>query len=457
MKRTLKKGGYSAVLSLIVIAAVIVFNLMINRLPESMRKFDLSGRDLYTISHTTQEVLQSLDKEVTIYVAGDPDQIDERITTLVNRYQEQSDHIHAEIVDTVLHPEQLSALDVEPYNLLIVCEETGKRKVISFNDIIKIDEMSYYMYNQLVETEFDGEGQITSAISQVTSDAQEQVYVTQGHGESQLSATVQEMMEKFSLNLETVNLLEEGGVPEDCSLLLINNPQKDLAVDERAAVSQYLNQGGQVMILAGFSAENRPNLDALLAEYGMVLERGYAADTSRFYQNNAFYIFPEYNHSSPVVSGISDDELTLLTGSGVISFLENVPDGVETEAIMTTSENGLLVDENGNQTPGQYTLAASATKELDSGQAVLTLFACPEMIDEGITSAFTNLANLTLFMNGVTANFEDIVNISIPAKSLQVTYNTIPSAGLWASIFIFLIPVFCIGMGFAVWMRRRKL
>ena len=189
----------------------------------------------------------------------------------------------------------------------------------------------------------------------------------------------------------------------------------------------------------------------------MVLERGYAADTSRFYQNNAFYIFPEYNHSSPVVSGISDDELTLLTGSGVISFLENVPDGVETEAIMTTSEKGLLVDENGNQTPGQYTLAASATKELDSGQAVLTLFACPEMIDEGITSAFTNLANLTLFMNGVTANFEDIVNISIPAKSLQVTYNTIPSAGLWASIFIFLIPVISTGMGFAACMRRRTL
>ena len=79
------------------------------------------------------------------------------------------------------------------------------------------------------------------------------------------------------------------------------------------------------------------------------------------------------------------------------------------------------------------------------------------MIDEGITSTFTNLANLTIFMNAATANFEDISNISIPAKSLEVTYNTIPTAGLWASIFIFLIPVFCVIMGFAVWMRRRKL
>ena len=211
------------------------------------------------------------------------------------------------------------------------------------------------------------------------------------------------------------------------------------------------------MILAGFSAEERPNLDALLAEYGMILEKGYAADTSRFYQNNPYYIFPEYNHASQVVSGIGDDELTLLTGSSVVTLMEEMPEGVTAESIMTTSEDGLLIDINGNQTPGQYTVAASSTKELESGQAVLTVFACPEMIDEGITSTFTNLANLTIFMNAATANFEDISNISIPAKSLEVTYNTIPTAGLWASIFIFLIPVFCVIMGFAVWMRRRKL
>ena len=141
----------------------------------------------------------------------------------------------------------------------------------------------------------------------------------------------------------------------------------------------------------------------------------------------------------------------------MVTLMEEMPEGVTAVSIMTTSEEGLLIDINGNQTPGQYTVAASSTKELESGQAVLTVFACPEMIDEGITSTFTNLANLTIFMNAATANFEDISNISIPAKSLEVTYNTIPTAGLWASIFIFLIPVFCVIMGFAVWMRRRKL
>ncbi len=456
MKRTLKRGSRSALLTLIVLAAAAVFNLTVNKLPESMRRFDLSGRQLFSLGETTSQVLAGLDKGVTIYVVGDPESVDSRITSMVNRYAESSDYIQIEMVDTILHPEQLASLDVEANQLLVSCEETGKRQSISFNDIIKYDEMSYYMYGQLVETEFDGEGQITSAISQVTNDAREQIYATAGHGESALSQTVQEMFAKSSLQLETVNLLEEGGVPEDCSLLLMNNPQRDLAADELTGILQYLDGGGQAVILAGFSAEARPNLDALLAEYGLILENAYAADTSRFYQSN-FYIFPEYNYASPVVSGIGDDQLTLLMGSGVVTIMEELPEGVEAEAIMTTSQDGLLIDANGSQTAGQYTVAASSMKELDSGHGAVTVFACPEMIDEGLTSTFSNLANLTVFMNGITAGFEEITNISVPAKSLEITYNTIPSAGLWASIFIFLIPVFCIIMGFAVWMRRRKL
>ena len=321
MKRTLKKGGYSAVLTLIVIAAAVVFNMMINKLPESMRRFDMSGRQLYDLGETTEEVLAGLDKDVVIYVVGDPESVDSRITAMANRYAEASDHVQIETVDTVLHPEQLASLNAEANTLLVSCEETGKQRTVSFDDIVRVDEMAYYMYGQLVESEFDGEGQITSAISQVTSDGAEQVYATEGHGESTLSQTVQDMFEKSSLQLETVNLLEEGGVPNDCSLLMIYNPQRDLAVDELTSITEYLNGGGQVMILAGFSAEERPNLDALLAEYGMILGKGYAADTSRFYQNNPYYIFPEYNHASQVVSGIGDDELTLLTGSGVVTLM----------------------------------------------------------------------------------------------------------------------------------------
>ena len=67
------------------------------------------------------------------------------------------------------------------------------------------------------------------------------------------------------------------------------------------------------------------------------------------------------------------------------------------------------------------------------------------------------MSNLNVFMNVVTADFEDVTNISIPAKSLEVTYNTIQNAGLYGMVFIFLIPVVVLVAGLLVWTKRRKL
>ena len=39
-------------------------------------------------------------------------------------------------------------------------------------------------------------------------------------------------------------------------------------------------------------------------------------------------------------------------------------------------------------------------------------------------STFTNLTNLDLFMNAVTANFEDVTTVSIPSTSLEAVSYT---------------------------------
>ena len=86
MTRKLKKGGYAAILSVIVIAAVVLLNMIVGRLPEKVRQWDLSGTQIYTVGDTTKELLASLDKDVTIYVVADPSAVDDRITSFVNRY-----------------------------------------------------------------------------------------------------------------------------------------------------------------------------------------------------------------------------------------------------------------------------------------------------------------------------------------------------------------------------------
>ena len=60
-------------------------------------------------------------------------------------------------------------------------------------------------------------------------------------------------------------------------------------------------------------------------------------------------------------------------------------------------------------------------------------------------------------MNALTAGFEDISNISIPAKSLEVSYNVIEGAGTLGLLFVVVIPAAVLIFGFIYWIRRRKM
>ena len=94
----------------------------------------------------------------------------------------------------------------------------------------------------------------------------------------------------------------------------------------------------------------------------------------------------------------------------------------------------------------------------DSGpQATLTVITAPSLIDGSLLQQFPSITNLTIFMNAASHNISQAVNLSIPAKSLDVTYNMITSGGLWSALFIIVIPVIFLIIGFVIWMKRRKL
>lgn len=456
MTRKLKKGGYTAILSVIVIAAVIILNMIVGRLPEKVRQWDMSSSQIYSLGKTTTDLVKGLDKDVTIYVVGDPSKIDKRITSFVNRYGDLSSHIKVETVDSVLHPEQVKKLNATDSTLLVSCETTNKTQSIPFTDIIKIDQSSYYYYGQTKETEFDGEGQLTGAISHVTSDVSKTIYTTEGHQEAAFGGTVSDMLKKSNLTVNSINLLKDGKIPDDCELLLINAPESDLANDEKTMLTDYLDKGGHVLILAGYSEKERPNLTAVISAYGLNLENGMAADTKNFYQNNPYYIFPTIETGSEVTNGVDTRSAALVLQSAAMTKTENVPEGITVTPFMQTSDGGMLVTEEA-QKKGTYILGAVSEKKLDTGSSRLTVFSTPTLIDENLNTSFTNLTNLTLFMNAVTSNFKDVANVSIPSKSLEVTYNTVTHGGMWGILFIFVIPAASLCCGLIIWFKRRRL
>ena len=82
----------------------------------------------------------------------------------------------------MLHPSALKDNNVEANTILISCKDTGKTTTVAFDKIIVVDEYSYYTTGSATESEFDGEGQLTSAIHYVTSDTQKKMYYTRDTG-----------------------------------------------------------------------------------------------------------------------------------------------------------------------------------------------------------------------------------------------------------------------------------
>lgn len=492
-----KQGSYSVGLTALMIAIVVAANLILGQLPEKYRNIDVSSTRIYEISDTSRELLKNLKYKVKFTVLAEKESADDRIKTFLSKYAGLSDYISVEWIDPVLHPSALNEYGASENTIVVECEETGKSTTVSFSDIVVVDMYSYMYTGTASESEFDGEGQLTSAVNYVTSAVKKNIYRTAGHGEATLSSTITGLMDKNNYTVSEMNLLMSTSIPEDCDLLLMYAPTNDLTEEEVEAVRAYLAEGGSVMVLLGDKqVSEMPNLSALMNEYGMEGTDGYIADMERNYQGNYYYLFPELSVSGELANGLSS-QMVLVVNTHGLNVTDPERDTISVNSFMNTSNNAYAVTET-SQEQGQFSLGATAVEtvtvpagesadnhesdgedssdstdgtnsaansnESDSAdsdstetrESRFTVIAAGNLIDSQITDTFTQLENTTLFMNVVSSHFEDVQNISIEAKSLTVEYNTVQHGGLFSLLVIFGIPLIVLISGFVVWYRRRK-
>jgi hypothetical protein len=445
--KAFRKGSYSTVIMVVIIAIVIAANVMFSKLPTAARNIDVSSNNLYSIGDTTHSVLDGLKNDVEIVVIKDKESTDKRISTLLAKYADYSDHIKVTYKDPVLYPSVLTTYDTEENNIVIKCDATDKTTKVAFSDII-VTSTSYY--GSTYETSFDGEGQLTKAIDYVSNENNKLIYTISGHGESDLGKNISGLISKSNFNVKSVNLLVDNGIPDDCDMLICNQPTKDLADDELKLLREYMENGGKMTVVLADTTTKTPNFDALMADYGISKVNGYIADTERYYGQNVYQIFPNYS-SGDITGKFGPEEYTLLFGS--LGLKVEKTDGVTVDEFLTTSNKGAAVVGENDYTEGKYTLAAAATKD----ESRFTVFGSASIIDDKFTSYYTNLMDLQVFMNSITANFDDVSNISIDSISLQTTYNTIANGSGIGAIFIGIIPVALLILGFLRWFGRRKL
>ena len=180
-------GSYSLLISLVVLAILIVVNAFVSALPTNLTKYDISSSKLYSITSNTKVVVNGLEDDVTIYWIVQSGEEDQVIENLLGKYESLSEHISVVKRNPDVYPTFAQQYtDETVYNNSLVVECGDRSRYISYDDIY-LQETDIYSYTYT--TSFDGEGAITSAIDYVISEELPQLYVLEGHGETELPAT----------------------------------------------------------------------------------------------------------------------------------------------------------------------------------------------------------------------------------------------------------------------------
>ena len=304
-------GGYSFVMSLVVLAILIAVNVLASKLPTSWTQFDISAAQLYSLTSDTKVVVTNLQQDVTIYwicQAGKEDTVTEK---LLDRYAELSDHIHVEKKDPDVYPTFAQQYTDETVaNNSLVVESGDKNRYIGYDQIYQVEAGDYYSGGSVSQS-FDGEGQITSAIDYVISTDLPQVYLLSGHGEAAPSDNLSDELTRS--NYETVSdfsLLNVDAIPDDCDLLLINAPTSDISDEELTMLRDYVQNGGKLMVLSGPQKDaDLPNLQALLSDYGVTVTDGVVVDPNRdYYAFTAPYVLMPEIESSDITDPLTEGD-----------------------------------------------------------------------------------------------------------------------------------------------------
>lgn len=467
-KKYLKNGSYSVVISAVFIVIVVVINLIFNALPSKYTEFDISAEKLYSIGDTTKEFLKDLDEDVTLYLVAQSGSEDETIETLLQKYEEESDHIKVETKDPVVNPKFTSEYtddDVSSNSVIVVSGE--RSKVVDYDSIYE-SSIDYNTYSYST-TGFDGEGQITSAIAYVTSEDLAVMYTLDGHGESDLSSDLKEDIEKGNMEIQSLNLLTEESVPEDCSVLLINAPTSDISEDEKDAIIEYLENGGKAMIFSAYTEESMENFDAVLENYGVERVDGIVleGDAQHYAVQMPYYLVPNVQSADAISSFASSGYYVLAPYAQGIKQTDSVRDTVTITSLLTTSDDAYSkVDVNSgdlekadDDIEGPFDLGVTITETVDDKETQIVYYSSPYLMEDSVNQMVSG-GNEQMIVESLNwmSNTDETQSISIPSKSLEVSYLTITEydSSFWKIMVIGIIPGAFLVVGFVIWLKRRK-
>jgi ABC-2 type transport system permease protein len=454
-------GSYSLIMTAIVLAILIVVNICASALSTSLTKFDISSSKLYSITSNTKVVVNSLEKDVTIYWIVQSDEEDSVIENLLDKYDSLSSHISVVKKNPDVYPtfaKQYTDETVANNSLVVECGD--RYRYIAYSDIY-VTDVDVYSYSYT--TSFDGEGAITSAIDYVVSDELPQIYCLEGHGESDLPSTFSEQIDKANIEVNTLSLLTVDQIPEDASCIVIYAPQSDISQEEKEMLADYVSQGGKLLVMAGpVEDSSLENLYDILADYNITANEGIVieADRDHYAFQRPYILIPDMNSSDITDSLMDENYYPIMPISLGLTVGYS---SAEVTELLVTSEDSFskldgyslsTYDKEDGDIDGSFAVAVSVETD-NEGQIIW--FASSDFLDD-MYNAYSSGANDDLAMNALSALIGEREALAIRSKSLNYNYLTISDAeGSVLKVWMIgILPLMYLGVGIFVTVYTRS-
>ena len=458
----LQGGGYSLVLTAVVLAILIVLNVLVSALPTTLTKYDMSATQLYSITSNTKVVVNALEEDVTIYWVVQSGEENDVIENLLDKYESLSDHIKVVKKNPDVYPtftQQYTDETVSNNSLIVECGD--RSRYVPYEDIY-VQELDVYTYS--TTTSFDGEGAITSAIDYVVSDELPKLYFVEGHGEADLPAGFTEQIEKENMETDTLSLLTVDEIPEDADCLVIYGPTSDISTQERDLLSDYTQNGGKLLVMAGSTQDGTlTNLYTLLEEYGVKPVDGIVVEQDREHYaiGYPYLVMPELSSHDITDALVEEGYHPIFSLAQGLTTSESTSSAVTT--LLTTSDTSFskaagfdltTYEKEEGDTDGPFALGVS----IDTGNdGQMVWFSSSDYLTD-VCNVYSSGANLDLTMNALADLIGEREAIAIRSKSLDYNYLTISDsvASLLKTVMIGVFPLVYLGVGIGVMVRRKQ-
>ena len=477
-RKWLIDGSRTLSLVLLILAAFLGINTGMK--VWDLTPIDLSQEKLYTLTDESKERVKNIDKDVHLYFVGYTD--DNADLTLAKQYKDANERIVAEAVDSESRPDLVEKYGIQDTGSSGIIVECGDRsKVLTASDLVTYDSTTY-------ETISIAEEKLTSAILSVTTDDIPKVYFLEGYSDFTLDYNMYYLsvyLENEVTEVDTLNILSTGNVPDDCDTLVITSPSQDFSNEAKTAIIDYINRGGNILWLNAAMAVSAdlPNVNEVLALYGVnPFDVGAIreTDSSRMVVNSPDLVIPSLGYSK-ITEDIYSDGIIFRYPTKININEEGLEDlkVVETDLVTTSESSYFRTDFNNSsaaaaegEETGSFVVGAELEKTIteaneETGTSAVTstliifgenyfISDYPFTQESQYSAIQVSSYNKDLVLNSLAYLSDREEDITARKSTGTVTYTATEQQDTIVRIIIFSVPAVVILAGLIVWQKRRR-